>query len=625
MLREGGSDDLSRWLSGDGKAALDGVTSEALDVIGVIDRELIVRYVNWTVPGLTRDTVVGNSVLDLVPPDYRSLARDTYLEVFRTGKGTRFETMYADAGKLLIWDVRVGPIRANGAVIGLIAITTNVTEQRREQADRDRFFSLSLDMLAVLGPDGRFKRVNPAFGETLGYSVSELVGMFFADLVHPGDRAVTLTTFANLLRGQRVFDFENRCSRKDGEPRVFSWRATVDPLTGDVYAVARDITAQRAVESQFRQAQKMDAIGKLAGGIAHDFNNLLLAILANVELAKANIGLSDETAAFLGEIEGAGIRAASLTNQLLAFSRRQPLRPAIIDLNELIRGLTQMLRRLLPENITINTTTSPELAAVNADATQIEQVVVNLCVNARDAMDSGGRLAIETKNFSIDDAFCQTHPWARPGRFVLLTVSDTGVGMTAEVREHMFEPFFTTKDVHHGTGLGLSTVYGIVQQHGGMLQVSSEVGKGSKFDIYLPADKGLAIDKRHDVEATDSTGRETILFAEDEPRIRKVVVEILERAGYKAISAGDGREAVRLLRDQKEPVHLVLLDVVMPELGGPDAWEQMRALQPGLRVIFTTGYADDRYLARLPPRAEVIGKPFRPDELLKRIRAKLDE
>ena len=618
-------DALSRWLAGDGRAALDGITGEALDVIGVIDRSLTVRYLNWTVPGLTRETIIGNSVLDLVPQGYRELARATYTEALRTGAGARFETMYADGENLLIWDVRVGPIRCEGEVIGLIVVTNNVTEQRREQADRDRFFSLSLDMLIVLSPNGQIKRVNPAFGETLGYAVTELIATPFIDLVHPDDRARTRQTFDSLLRGARVVDFENRYGRKDGEYRVLSWRATGDPVTRDVYGVARDITAHRAIEGQLRQAQKMEAVGQLAGGIAHDFNNLLLAILANAELAKADVPQGSETADYLSEIESAGSRAANLTNQLLAFSRRQPFRPVPIDLNALTRGLMKMLRRLLPENITIDLIPGHNLAAVSADPTQLEQVIVNLCVNARDAMERGGRLTIETENVLINSRYCEAHPWAKPGRFVLLTVTDTGVGMTAEVRERAFEPFFTTKGAQRGTGLGLSTVYGIVQQHGGMVYLYSELSEGTTFKVFLPSDGRLATDVGDKIEPAPPRGQETILLAEDEERVRKVVVQVLERAGYRAIAAPDGREAIRLLREHNEPVHLVLLDVVMPELGGPETWEQMRVLRRDLRVLFMSGYADDRYLTRLPPDAEVIGKPFRTEELLNRIRRKLDE
>jgi PAS domain S-box-containing protein len=480
-------------------------------------------------------------------------------------------------------------------------------------------------MLLVVSPQGQLKRVNPALGEALGYGVTELIGSPFISLVHPDDRPRTLEVFEGLVRGTPVTDFENRYLRRDGEHRVFSWRATGDPITKDIYAVARDITDHRATEAQLRHAQKMEAVGLLAGGIAHDFNNLLLAILANAELALQSTPQSAELTEYLTEIEGAGRRAADLTKQLLAFSRRQPLRPVPIDLNQLIRGLMKMVRRLLPESIAVDLIPGHKLASVSADPNQLEQVILNLCVNARDAMERGGQLTIETENVLINGQFTDLHPWARPGRYVLLSVTDTGVGMAPEVRERVFEPFFTTKGAHQGTGLGLSTVYGIVQQHDGMIHVYSEPGVGTTFKVYLPADSRLAADIGAKLEAAFPRGEETILLAEDDARVRRVGIQILQRAGYRTIAATNGLEAVRLLRESEGPVHLVLLDLVMPEQGGPETWEQMRGLRPRLRVLFTSGYADDRYRKLLPPDAEVLAKPFRTEDLLRRIRKKLDE
>jgi len=626
-MRRGAEQDdvLLRWLTGDGFATLDAITGGALDVIGVLDRDLVIRYVNWTVPGLTREDVVGHSVFNLVPPGYQDAARATYTEVLRTGIGTHLETMYSDATGLRIWDVRVGPIRFEGEVIGLVVITTEVTAQRRAGADRDRFFSLSLDMLVVAAATGHLKRINPAFGETLGYEMSEIIDTPFINLVHPDDRGPTVEAFNSVLRGNRVTDFENRYRRKDGQYRVFSWRSTVDPITGDVYAVARDITVHRTTEAQLHQAQKMDAVGQLAGGIAHDFNNLLQAILGNTALALEALPHSTDLEDYLHEIERAGRRASELTVQLLAFSRRQPLRLMLVDLNELVRNLMKMLRRLLPENIAIDSIAAPELASVSADPTQLEQVIVNLCVNARDAMEGGGRLTLETSNVVFKEQDRERHPWAKPGRYVVLCVTDTGLGMTDAVRERAFEPFFTTKSAHKGSGLGLSTVYGIVQQHDGMIVVDSEVGKGSTFRVYLRADTRVVKPVEDESRSPSPRGTETILLAEDEEMVRRAVVHILEGAGYRVLSAVNGLDAIRLLREHEEPVHLVVLDVVMPELGGPETWERLRSLRKDLRVLFTSGYADRQNLQRLPPNADVVAKPFRPKELLSRIRSKLDE
>ena len=620
-----GGDPLSRWLDGPGLAALDAITGSALDVVGVIDRTLTVRYLNWTAPGLTREGVIGTSVLDLAPPDFREKARDTYERVLTTGVGARLEMLFRSHDSVLLWDVRVAPIRSGGHVIGLVAISSDVTEQRRAHADRDRFFSLSLDLLAVMTASGLFKRANPAFGQTLGCDVAELIGTPFIELVHPDDRAPTLEAYAVVCNGTPVSNFENRYRCKDGEYRVFSWRAIVDPITDDVYAVARDVTDHRATEAQLRHAQKMEAVGQLAGGIAHDFNNLLFAILANTGLAQDFTGNPPEVAEHLAEIEAAAQRAADLTKQLLAFSRRQPLMAVPVDLNERVRGLMKMLRRLLPESISVDLIPGHNLPSVSADPGQLEQVIVNLCLNARDAMERGGQLTIETESVLINARYCESHPWAKPGRYVLLSVTDTGVGMTAEVRERAFEPFFTTKGAQQGTGLGLSTVYGIVEQHDGMVHLYSEPGVGTTFKVYLPAHTRLAENVGSKLAPLPPGGQETILLAEDEEQVRAAVVRILQRAGYRTIAAANGLDAIAILREEAAPIHLALLDVVMPGLGGPETWEQLRALRPDLRVLFSSGYADDRYRQLLPPGAVLLEKPFRAEELLHRIRKILDE
>jgi PAS domain S-box-containing protein len=616
---------LERWLSGDGLAALDGVTGGALDVVAVVDRALNVRYINWTAPGLTRETVVTMSALDLMPPGNREIAHEVMTRTLRTGVGESFETFYRDEHGVMVWMVRVGPIRHDGEVIGLVTINTDVTEQRRADVDRDRFFSLSLDMLVVIAPGGQLKRINPAFGKILGYEVAELIGKRFIEFVHPDDEARTIGVFANVKSGLIVDDFENRYRRRDDTYRVLSWRGTVDPLTGYVHAVARDITEQRATEAQLRHAQKMEAVGQLAGGIAHDFNNLMQAVLGNAELAILQATPLPAVLDHLYEIADAGQRAADLTKQLLTFSRRQPMHPVSIDLNVLLQRLMKLLHRLLPENIAVKVYASDGLATVSADPTQVEQVIINLCVNARDAMERGGVLSIETDNVLIDQRDCELYPWAKPGRFMRLSVTDTGVGMTAEVRDRVFEPFFTTKSNQRGTGLGLATVYGIVQQHGGLIHVYSEVGHGTTFKIYLPADERAALhtDVRNAIDEAHLGGLETILVAEDEQLVRRPLIQLLERAGYRTLAAVNGLEAIRLLREHPT-VDLVMLDVVMPELGGPQAWAQMQQIRPDLHVIFTSGYADDRYRELLPDNADLLEKPFRTMELLRVVRRKLD-
>jgi PAS domain S-box-containing protein len=626
----GGNDDdaLSAWLRSGGRDALDFALTDAIDNVGVVDPQLVIRYVNWAAPGLTREGVVGMSVLDFAPPDYRETAREHYLRVLRTGVGSRFEIWFQGEQQMLVFEVRIGPIRVGGEVIGLIAISTDVTEQRRAQADRDRFFSLSLDMLIVASPAGHLKRINPAFGKTLGYDVSELIDRPFMDYVHVDDRSATKRVFASILAGTPVNDFENRYRHRSGQYRVFSWRATVDPISKDVYAVARDITDKRETEAQLRHAQKMEAVGQLAGGIAHDFNNLMQAVLANTDLGIRMATKSPEILQCLLGIQEAGERTAALTKGLLAFSRSQALVVEAIDLNELVRTFLKILARVLPENIATELVTDGQPAIVSVDRTQMEQVIVNLAINARDAMERGGRLTLKITNVVLDERFCELHGWAKPGPWVRLTATDTGVGMTAQVRERIFEPFFTTKGPQHGTGLGLATAYGIVQQHGGMIDVHSQPGEGTTFTIHLPRHVRATAqsEKLPSVRAprAELRGHETILLAEDEAPVREVVVQILESAGYVVLVASNGSEVVRRLREHQGRVHLAILDVVMPELDGPETWEQLRVLQPDLRVLFVSGYADTRQRQRLPEGAELLAKPFTVDDLLAQLRRALD-
>lgn len=621
-----GRDLLEEWLSGDGLATLDRFTGSASDVLGVMDPDYIIRYVNWTAPGLTRTAVVGQSAFNLIPPTDTELARRAFDQVLSTGRPARFEITFSNNRGMIIFVVRVNPILYGGKVIGAFTLNTDVTEERRESVDRDRFFSLSLDMLAVVTPEGKLKRLNPAFCEALGYAMSDLVDRPFADFVHPADAKRTHDAYQRILEGQPIPDFENRYARQDGTYRVFSWRATVDPVTGDVYAVARDITDHRATETQLRHAQKMEAIGQLAGGIAHDFNNLMQAVLANVEIAMTSGEAPNDVLDHLREIETAGMRAAELTKQLLVFGSRQKLDRAPVDLNLLLHGLMKMLRRLLPENIVIDLKTAEQLPAVNADRTQLEQIVTNLCVNARDAMETGGTLTVETSDLVIDESESEKYPGTQPGHFVCLCVTDNGVGMSAEVRERIYEPFFTTKAHRSGTGVGLSTLYGIVQQHGGTVHVESEVDRGSTFRVYLPADHRLATaPQKVEVAAKSPRGNETILIAEDEQVVLKPILQLLQTAGYRTLATTNGREAIELLSKHRDEVDFVVLDVVMPEIGGPEAWERMREMRPDLGVIFMSGYADEQYRMRLPPGAELLDKPFSIDELLRRIRARLDQ
>ncbi len=617
-------DTLGKWLRDGGLATLDRFVGGSKEAIGVIDTGYILRYVNWTVPGISRGSMVGQSVFSMLPPSYEGEARACFDRVLSSGEPDQFETISRNEQGELVWIARVAPIKHAGKVIGVFTINTDVTEERRGSLDRDRFFSLSLDMLVVVSQGGLLRRVNPAFAETLGYSSSEVIGRSFAEFVHPDDVENSSRAFFDLVEGNPFHDFENRYRRKDGTYRTFSWRATVDPVTSDVYAVARDVTEYRATELQLMHAKKMEAVGQLAGGIAHDFNNLMQAVLANVEEALQTTQPSPTILEHLHEIEDATVRAAELTKQLLVFSRRQPLRPTPVDLNELLCDLMRMLRRLLPESITIDFVSDSRIPAAHADQTQVEQVVVNLCVNARDAMTDGGKITLETSDVVFGQADQDIHPWTRPGHFVRLSVSDTGAGMSPEVLERVFDPFFSTKSEQKGTGLGLATLYGIVQQHGGMVRAQSTPGVGTSFAVYLPASEEETSIRLVERSLDAPGGRETILIAEDEEVVRKPVLRLLQRAGYSIHAASNGLEAIALVEQHWPNIDLVVLDVVMPKLGGVDAWERIHKAYPRLDVLFMTGYADAPHRDRIPAEAGVIDKPFRSDEFLRGIRTKLE-
>jgi two-component system cell cycle sensor histidine kinase/response regulator CckA len=380
------------------------------------------------------------------------------------------------------------------------------------------------------------------------------------------------------------------------------------------------------LERQVQQLHKFEAIGRLAGGIAHDFNNVIGAILGWAELCHEEAKPGTRMQERLRKIMDQAERAAGLTSQLLSFARRQILQPKRINLNiHVLQGIS-LLRRVIGEHITVSVQTADDLHVTLVDPVQADQVLMNLCLNARDAMPNGGRLIIETKNVEIGEDFCLLHTYARPGNYVLLSVSDTGLGMDAETIEQIFEPFFTTKELGQGTGLGLATVYGIVKQHGGFIYVESAVGKGATFRIYLPASSGAPETREAQSEEMPRRGNETILLAEDHEGLRQSAQEILETLGYRIIAAADGLEAVELFKSNLEEVGLVVLDVVMPGLSGPDTFLQMAKLQPNLRVIFTTGHTSEAasLTSMIEKGASFLQKPYSQRSISEMIRGVLD-
>lgn len=507
-----------------------------------------------------------------------------------------------------------------------VGIGQDVTELNRAKADRDLFFNHSVDMFAIAAVDGTYRQLNPAWERTLGWAPEEMQGKSWLHFVHPDDRESTAAAGERLALGIPVTAFENRLRCSDGSYRLLSWNAWPQQEQALIFSIARDVTRRAALESRLRQAQKMEAIGQLAGGVAHDFNNILQAILGYVDLVTAEVPADAPYREDLLDVRRAAERAADLTHQLLAFSRRQVLDPHDVDLNDVVAEASRMIRRVIGEHVQLEVVPGHNLGTVHADRGQLLQVILNLCINARDAMPDGGKITVETENVVFDTAYCRSHDWAIPGRFVLLSVTDTGCGIPSQDLERVFDPFYTTKGPGKGTGLGLSTVYGIVRQHGGMVQAYSEVGSGTLFKVYLPMTERRASGVGRTIEGRPRGGFETILVAEDDVIVRRLAVRVLEDAGYTVLAAEDGKAALELFRAGPGRVDLALVDVVMPQMGGYQLMTEMRRVRPEVRVLFTSGYSENAVHTDfvLKEGIRLLQKPYERDQLLRRVREALD-
>jgi PAS domain S-box-containing protein len=514
----------------------------------------------------------------------------------------------------------------------MLAVLTDITERKRAEQERQRLetaIEQSAECIVITNPQGIIQYVNPAFCATTGYSREEAVGRK-TSILRSGkhDRAFYANLWRTILNGQTWRgEIQNR--RKDGA--VIPMEAVITPVRGPqdeitaFIGIHEDVTERRTLERQLYQSQKFEAIGQLAGGIAHDFNNVLAAILGMAELGLLEAPEGTRIRERLEKIAHHGGRAVALTKQLLAFSRRQVLERRELDLNHSVAEVSSLLGEALGKDVELVTRLAPDLASVQADRAQIEQVLMNLCVNARDAMPRGGRLVIETSNVTLDGDVCRSKPGSRPGNYVCLSVSDTGTGMDSATLERIFEPFFTTKPQGQGTGLGLATVYGIVKQHGGFVNVYSEPGEGTLFHVYLPA---VAASRpaapSPETLAPLRGGSETLLVADDHDGLRELVREALEGLGYTVLVAQDGEEAVERFREATGKVDLLILDVVMPRLRGPDAYLRIRELRPGIPVIFCTGYNPESAQMSAISGHRVFQKPYSTRELARAIRELLD-
>jgi two-component system cell cycle sensor histidine kinase/response regulator CckA len=514
-------------------------------------------------------------------------------------------------------------------VSGALARTRLQETQRRLSTAMEQ----TAESIIITDAEGIILYVNPAFERVTGYSRAEAIGQNPRllksgkhDASFYGDLWRTITA-GQVWRGR----FVNR--KKDGS--LFTEEATIAPVrnqAGEIVnyvATMRDVTREVALEEQFRQAQKMEAVGRLAGGVAHDFNNLLTIIHLSARLAERKLHPEDALWPHVQRIRETGERATKLTKQLLAFSRQEVIEPHVLDLNSVGGDMSKMLKRIIGEDIELVTNLVEEPWPVYADPTRIEQVILNLAVNARDAMPQGGTLTIKTSNVVLDEGYARQHLDVEPGEYVMLEISDTGMGMEGEVKQHLFEPFFTTKERGKGTGLGLAMVFGIIRQNKGHVEVDSEIGQGTSFKIYLPRTEKteawlLPSSQPPHPTPSDRNG-ETLLVVEDEADVRALTVEILTLQGYQVLAAANGPEALRISGEHDGPIHLLLTDLVMPHMSGKELAEQMNSRRPDMRVLYMSGYADSAVLQGRTPAMEgaFLSKPFTAEHLIQRVRAAL--
>jgi PAS domain S-box-containing protein len=588
--------------------------------------------------GYTRDELIGMTprhidALVAANPAYfeRTLAR------FQDGHLVAFDSYHVRKdGSTFPVEVRLRPFRERGRMLAM-ALVRDITERKRAELallESHRLLNSVIEGTtdAVYGKDvnGRYVMINSAGAQFLGKRPDEVIGKDDSQLFSPESAQKIMTTDRQVMASEQAYTSEDTYTAA-GVTRTY--HSTIGALHDEqgkvtgLVGISRDITDLKRMEEQFRQAQRMEAIGRLAGGIAHDFNNLLTVINGYGELALLQVEENDPNAQLLGEILNAGERASNLTRQLLAFSRKQMLDPQVVDLNALIGDILQMLRALISEQVELTFIPGPDLGLVKVDPGQFEQVVINLAVNARDAMPQGGRLAIETHNVErrkVEDA---SEGELRPGRYVQVAVSDSGQGMDAVTKTNIFEPFFTTKERGKGTGLGLAMVYGFLKQSGGHVEVESEPGRGSTFRIYLPWAENAQLSAKQAADiAAVPRGTETVLLVEDDEAVRKFAKSTLDTSGYTVLEARDGQDALRIAEEHEGPIHLLLTDLVMPRMGGRELTDMLTRARPETRTLLMSGYTDEVPMHSPNPETHppLLHKPFSPALLARKVRAILD-
>lgn len=617
------------------------ISENAADLITIVDMHWNRIYNSLSyekVLGYSADELKRSSPFEQIHPEDRARVREATEEARRTGVGLPMEYRIRHKdGTWRILESTASVIRNSKCGSDKIVIVNRDITERKRSAEAFQRSETSFRSVVEGAPYGIFKAnltgkllmVNPALEKMLGYqSQHEMLAVNLASDIyrHPAEYQKISQLF---LRDQHFKDVEVEWKRKDGAfitVRCSGWPAK-DESGAYIEVFAEDVTERRVLERQLRMAQKMEAVGRLSGGIAHDFNNLLGVIIGYIEVIKRTLVPGQPSFEYAEEIEKAGQRAVSLTRQLLAFSRQQVLEPVILNLNTLVSEMEKMLPRLIGEDIQLNLILDPTVAHVKADSGQIEQVVMNLAVNARDAMPDGGKLTIQTANAELDAAFAREHPGSVPGKYVMLAVTDTGTGMDPETQAQIFEPFFTTKGRDQGTGLGLATVYGVVKQSSGYIGVESEKGMGASFKVYLPRiEQPVAAPTRRSPHPPTVRGSETILLVEDAEPLRMLTQLFLKENGYQVLTAADGAEAQAAAAQNPGPIHLLLTDVVMPGINGRVLAESLAPRHPAMKVLYISGYTDSFIAGHgvLEQGIHLLHKPFTEEALMRKVREILD-
>jgi PAS domain S-box-containing protein len=620
------------------------ISENAADMIAVVDMDgkRIFNSLSYEkVLGYSLEELKKSSAFEQIHPDDRESVKQAGEEARRTGVGCPLEYRIRHKdGTWRVLESTASVIRnAKGEPQHLVVVNRDVTERKRA-AEALLQSEASFRSVVEDAPYGIYRAslsgelvlVNPALQKILGYpSRAELLQANLATQIYrnPLDHQRVSEL---LLRQEDFNDVEVEWKRKDGTPitvRCSGWPIKDENGHLALFELfAEDVTERRVLERQLRMAQKMEAVGRLSGGIAHDFNNLLGVVMGYSQVMKRSLGPLHPSYEHAEEIEKASKRAVSLTRQLLAFSRQQVLEPVILNLNALVSDMEKMLPRLIGEDVALTLTLDTGLAQVKADPGQIEQVLMNLAVNARDAMPDGGKLSIQTANVELDAAFTHQHPGSRVGPHVMLRVTDTGTGIDPEIQSQIFEPFFTTKERDKGTGLGLATVYGVVKQSGGYISVESEKGYGASFSVYLPqvVEQCVAAPDVSILAPTDFRGSETVLLAEDAEPLRKLAEMFLRSNGYHVLAAADGALALQVASQHRGPIHLLLTDVVMPGINGRVLAERLAATQPRMQVLYMSGYTDSFIAGHgvLEAGTHLLHKPFTEQALTRKVREILD-